>query len=44
MATLFVTTVVVAVPAMTGREFPAWRRQEQAPPADAERAPLLQDN
>lgn len=37
MAVLFVFTVIVAVPAWTGREAPLTRQ----PPADAERAPLL---
>lgn len=41
MAVLFVLTVVVAVPAWTGRDF-AWRRRP--PPADAERAPLLAES
>ena len=39
MALLFVMTVAVAVPAWTGREI-RWR---QAPPADQERAPLLNE-
>jgi len=41
MATLFVFTVIIAVPAWTGREI-KWRRGE--PVADQERAPLLSDN
>jgi len=40
MAVLFLSTVVVAVPAWQGREF-NWGR---TPQADAERAPLLDDN
>ncbi|KAH6659636.1 hypothetical protein BKA67DRAFT_652860 [Truncatella angustata] len=39
MATLFVATVGVAVPAATGKDF-GWRRQVEA---DTERAPLLRD-
>ncbi len=39
MALLFIMTVVVAVPAWTGREI-RWRRAE---PADQERAPLLNE-
>lgn len=41
MAVLFVFTVVVAVPAWTGKEV-SWGRRETQP--DAERAPLLGDN
>jgi hypothetical protein len=41
MSVLFVSTLVIAVPAWTGREVP-WARR--APPADTERAPLLGDN
>lgn len=41
MAVLFVFTVVVAVPAWSGRDF-KWRRDQ--PVADTERAPLLGDN
>jgi hypothetical protein len=37
MAVLFIATVVVAVPAMSGRS-------QDAPPQDAERAPLLANN
>lgn len=40
MAVLFILTVIVAIPAATGRELPFGRRQ----PADQERAPLLADN
>jgi hypothetical protein len=40
MAILFVVTLVVAVPAWSGKEF-QWRR---SPPQDTERAPLLTDN
>jgi hypothetical protein len=40
MSLLFIMTLVVAVPAWSGREA-QWRR---APPQDAERAPLLNDN
>lgn len=40
MATLFVFTTIVAVPAWTGKELPWGRRQTTA---DAERAPLLAD-
>jgi len=40
MATLFVATIVIAVPAATGRDS-RWRKQAQA---DTERAPLLGDN
>lgn len=40
MALLFIMTVVVAVPAWTGREM-KWSRSA---PADQERAPLLADN
>jgi len=38
MAVLFIATVIVAVPAMSGRS------QDAAPPQDAERAPLLANN
>ena len=41
MAILFLATVTVAVPAWTGREF-SWGRSRE--PADAERAPLLNDS
>ncbi|KAI1845791.1 hypothetical protein JX266_008156 [Neoarthrinium moseri] len=40
MATLFVATVAIAIPAATGKDFGWQRRQE----ADTERAPLLGDN
>jgi len=40
MAVLFVSTVVIAVPAWTGKDYP-WARR--AAPADQERAPLLND-
>lgn len=40
MAILFLATVTIAVPAWTGRDH-LWRRS--APPADAERAPLLNE-
>ncbi|KAK4034219.1 hypothetical protein C8A01DRAFT_18942 [Parachaetomium inaequale] len=40
MAVLFVMTVVVAVPAWTGRQVP-WGAGAERRPADAERAPLL---
>lgn len=40
MAILFIMTVIVAVPAWTGRDI-TWKR---SPPADQERAPLLADN
>ena len=40
MAILFIMTLVVAVPAWTGREV-AWSR---SPPEDTERAPLLGEN
>lgn len=40
MGVLFLMTLVVAVPAWSGREI-QWRR---SPPQDAERAPLLNDN
>jgi hypothetical protein len=40
MAVLFILTVIIAVPAMTGREVPFGRRQT----SDQERAPLLADN
>lgn len=40
MSVLFILTVVVAVPAWTGREI-KWRRD---PPSDQERAPLLNEN
>ncbi|OAQ63071.1 ATP synthase F0 [Pochonia chlamydosporia 170] len=40
MALLFISTVTIAVPAWTGRDH-FWRRS--APPADAERAPLLNE-
>jgi hypothetical protein len=40
MGVLFIMTLVVAVPAWTGKDV-QWRR---APPQDAERAPLLNDN
>ncbi|KAH6895338.1 hypothetical protein B0T10DRAFT_557562 [Thelonectria olida] len=39
MAVLFIFTLIVAVPAFSGREF-SWRQQE---PADQERAPLLSE-
>lgn len=39
MSVLFVATVVVAVPAWTGRDF-SWKR---AATGDEERAPLLND-
>lgn len=39
MGVLFVMTVVVAVPAWTGRDF-GWKKQ---PESDAERAPLLNE-
>lgn len=42
MAVLFVSTVVVAVPAWTGKDF-GWGRKTAAP-ADQEHAPLLADN
>ncbi|KAH8681319.1 hypothetical protein BX600DRAFT_446259 [Xylariales sp. PMI_506] len=38
MAVLFVSTIVIAIPAATGRDF-GWRRQ-----TDAERAPLLEEH
>jgi hypothetical protein len=41
MACLFVATVIIAVPAATGKRF-GWGRREE--PADAERAPLLDEN
>jgi hypothetical protein len=41
MAVLFVSTVLVAVPAWTGRDF-GWGKK--AAPADQEHAPLLADN
>lgn len=41
MAVLFISTVVIAVPAWTGREY-SWPRR--ATPSDQERAPLLADN
>jgi len=40
MGVLFITTLVVAVPTWTGKDF-QWKR---APPQDAERAPLLNEN
>lgn len=41
MATLFVATLVIAVPAATGRDY-QWRQQVQSQTQpDAERAPLL---
>ncbi|KAI0132198.1 ATP synthase F0 [Xylariales sp. AK1849] len=40
MATLFVATVGIAIPAASGKDF-AWRRQVEA---DTERAPLLGDD
>lgn len=40
MAILFLATIVIAVPAWTGRDH-LWRRSEA--PADAERAPLLNE-
>jgi hypothetical protein len=40
MAVLFVLSVVIAVPAMMGRDLPFGRRQT----SDQERAPLLADN
>lgn len=43
MAVLFVSTVLIAVPAWAGRDISFGRRHEQ-PPADQERAPLLGDN
>ncbi|RSL85480.1 hypothetical protein CEP52_016136 [Fusarium oligoseptatum] len=39
MALLFIATIIVAVPAWTGREI-SWR----SAPADQERAPLLAEN
>ncbi|KAK4143343.1 uncharacterized protein C8A04DRAFT_28982 [Dichotomopilus funicola] len=46
MAVLFVLTVIVAIPAWTGREVP-WANgravDSESRPADAERAPLLSD-
>lgn len=41
MAVLFVFTVIVAVPAWSGREVPWGERRVQA---DTERAPLLGEN
>jgi hypothetical protein len=41
MAVLFVFTLLVAVPAWTGREVPWGRTAQQT---DAERAPLLADS
>lgn len=41
MAVLFVLTVLIAVPAMMGKDLPFGRRQQTA---DQERAPLLADN
>jgi Fungal protein of unknown function (DUF1774) len=41
MALLFLSTVLIAVPAWTGKDY-GWGRQA-APPADQERAPLLAD-
>ena len=43
MALLFVGTLGVAVPVWTGRDIRWRRRDEEAPPADAERAPLLNE-
>ncbi|KAK6220367.1 ATP synthase F0 [Colletotrichum tabaci] len=42
MAVLFVSTLVTAYPAATGKDYP-WRSRSSAP-ADAERAPLLADD
>lgn len=42
MGTLFVATVLVAVPGIFGTEF-SFRREAQVVPADEERAPLLDD-
>jgi hypothetical protein len=41
MAVLFVLTVIIAVPAMMGRDLPFGRRAQTS---DQERAPLLADN
>jgi len=43
MATLFVLTLLVAVPGIFGKEF-TFRREGSVVPADQERAPLLDDN
>ncbi|CAG8962157.1 hypothetical protein HYFRA_00005204 [Hymenoscyphus fraxineus] len=43
MATLFVATLLIAVPGIFGKEF-SIRREGSIVPADQERAPLLDDN
>ena len=43
MAVLFLATLVIAVPAMTGSQRHWWQREEP-PPQDAERAPLLHES
>jgi len=43
MATLFVGTLLIAIPGILGKEF-SIRREGAVVPADQERAPLLQDN
>ncbi|CCF33582.1 ATP synthase F0 [Colletotrichum higginsianum] len=43
MAVLFVSTLVTAYPAATGKDYP-WRSRSSSAPADAERAPLLADD
>lgn len=43
MATLFVATLLIAVPGIFGKEFNI-RREGAVVPADQERAPLLDDN
>lgn len=43
MATLFVATLVIAIPGFFGKEF-TFRREGSVVPADQERAPLLDDN
>lgn len=42
MATLFVTTLLIAVPGIFGKEI-SFRREQDVVPADQERAPLLDD-
>lgn len=43
MATLFVATLLIAIPGIFGKEFNI-RREGAVVPADQERAPLLDDN
>jgi hypothetical protein len=43
MATLFVSTLLISIPGIFGKEF-SFRREGTVVPADQERAPLLDDN